>query len=299
MRLAIGILILACASRAVAIVPTSVTFDSLDRAASGAAVRITALLYEPTGGGATRGAVIALHGCGGLYRSGGKSAGQLLERHEQMAQLLAADGYTVLLPDSFTPRGVGSVCRELPGARPVNVKMRRADALGALAWLRTHPRVDLARIALLGWSFGGSTTLQAMNGADPEVRNFRAATAAAPYFAAAIAFYPACAASARMGDGYSVAAPLQLFIGGSDDWTPAAPCVALGDALRKRGEPFVVTVYPGAFHDFDAPGLKMRVMTDITSGVNKDRGVTVGADPVARADAYAKVKAFLKQRIGT
>ena len=40
------------------------------------------------------------------------------------------------------------------------------DAYGALAWLRTRPDVDGARIGLQGWSNGGSATLAAMAAAD-------------------------------------------------------------------------------------------------------------------------------------
>ena len=49
--------------------PERVTFDSLDRdPATGDPVRITALLFRPKGAGDARlPAVVALHGCGGMY----------------------------------------------------------------------------------------------------------------------------------------------------------------------------------------------------------------------------------------
>ena len=51
------------------IVPLRVTFDSLDRnPATGAPVRLTGLLFRPADGGdGRRPAVIAFHGCGGMY----------------------------------------------------------------------------------------------------------------------------------------------------------------------------------------------------------------------------------------
>jgi dienelactone hydrolase len=298
-RAALAWALLAIAPLVTARVPEAVSFPSLDvDAASGKPVAIAGLLFEPAAGGAPRGAVVALHGCGGLYSNARGHAGQLTERHQRMAELLVAEGYAVLLPDSFGPRGARSICRMKRGERTITVSARHRDALGALAWLRKRGGIDPARIALLGWSNGGSTTLLAMNARDPDVERFRGTEPPSPFFAAAVAFYPGCTSTARAADRFAPAAPMRVYIGEADDWTPAASCVALGAAMAARSEPFTVTVYPGAYHDFDTPGLGRKVLADVSNGVDPARGVTIAGDPVARADAYARMKAFLREHLG-
>ena len=61
----------------------------------------TALLFRPKGKGPFP-AVVALHGCGGLFNDDKEIKG----REEDWAERLAAVGYVVLLPDMFTARGV-------------------------------------------------------------------------------------------------------------------------------------------------------------------------------------------------
>jgi len=75
--------------------------------------------------------------------------------------------------------------------------------------------------------------------------------------------------------------------GEADDWTPAAPCQALA-----RRVAFTLHTYPGAYHDFDAPG-GVRVRQGMAFSQNADGSVHVGGDPAARADALARVPAFI------
>ena len=57
-----------------------------------------------------------------------------------------------------------------------------------------------------------------------------------------------------------------------------------------------LTLYPGAFHDFDNPAGKFRVRTEVPNGVNVGKGVTVGPDSKAREDAMARIDALLVKR---
>jgi dienelactone hydrolase len=134
------------------------------------------------------------------------------------------------------------------------------------------------------------------NARAPAVVAFRGARTA-PYFATAIAFYPGCGAYAHP-DAYDPAAPLSIFIGADDDWTPAAPCVALGAAAAARGLPLAVTVYPASWHDFDDPAGTRQVLADIPNGHRAGGGVTIAPNPDARADAYAAVRSLLRTAIG-
>jgi hypothetical protein len=151
-------------------------------------------------------------------------------------QWLLDDGYAVLLPDSFNPRGRREVCTIRNRDRTISVATRRLDALGALAYLASLPGIDSPRIALVGWSHGGSTTLAAINLRDPRVQAFRAAPGAPPFFRAAVAFYPGCTTARNAGRRWQPGAPTRIHIGELDDWTPAQGLrgTGRGDARAER-----------------------------------------------------------------
>lgn len=278
--------------------PERVRFDSLDRK-DGVPVRVEALLFVPAGavpaGG--RPAVIALHGCGGMYSASRSRPGKLSERHAVQAEALLAAGYAVLFPDSFGSRGAREVCTVPLTQRSIRPLQRRLDALAALAWLSGQADIDPARIALLGWSHGGSTALATVNAGDPQVTAFRAAREASPFFRTTIAFYPGCTASLRDAR-WQPATPLAILIGAADDWTPASACESLGARGKARTWPLEVVVYPDAHHGFDAPGEgAVRHRRDVPSGMRPGEGVHVGPQPAAREAANAKVAAILAEAL--
>ena len=212
-------------------------------------------------------AIVALHGCGGPYPS----------RDGEWARLLAAQGHTVLMPDSFGSRGLGSQC----GTRNRAVTasgLRRQDALAALRWLQQHPGTPPGGVVLLGWSDGGTTVLSTGR-ATPDLPP--------GLIRGLIAFYPGCRGPSE-ARGWEPAAPLLILMGEADDWTPAAPCHTLADRLSGKVE---LVTYAGAYHDFDAPNAKLRSRT----GLATPAGGTAhsGTDPAAREDALRRVPAFI------
>ena len=262
-------------------------------------VVIEALLFRPAGavpeGG--RPAVVALHGCGGLFSTAKARAGELTERHRSRAEAMLAAGFVVMFPDSLGPRGTREICTAKFGERVVTATGRRGDALAALRWLATQPGIARDRVALLGWSHGGTTALATINANDAMVRAFREQLDAPPFFRAAVAFYPGCTMAVR-DEGWRPALPVRVLIGGADDWTPPAPCEALGRRAGQRGWPLETIVYPGAFHGFDAPSGRVRLRTDVPNGAAPGKGVHVGQDPAARVDANRRVDAFLREQLG-
>lgn len=161
---------------------------------------------------------------------------------------LVAAGFAVFTVDSFSGRGAVSprpfppVIDDVPGSAT-----RLVDAYAALAVLAAHPRIDASRIALMGVSSGGRTTMLAA------MKRFSSRLAQSDArFAAYLALYPPCVVT-LVGDEQLEAAPLRIFIGGADDVTPAAACRTYVDRARAAGVDAAITVYPGAFHGFDAP----------------------------------------------
>jgi dienelactone hydrolase len=271
----------------------TVTFESLDADLTGGKpTTIEAAVFKPRGHGPFA-AVVLLHGCGGLYRWQGRRKGQMVQRNAEWAERLAKAGYVVLLPDSFTSRGVHESCTVKD--RPVDSSRERPrDAYAALLWLQRQHDVKADRVALMGWSNGGGTVLHTVAADSPG----RPAALPKGDFRAAVAFYPGCSdphtsTSARR---WRTAVSLMILQGEADDWTPEPPCRELVAAAAARGEPIEYHAYPGAYHDFDAPNAKVHTR----SGLARAPGgiAHVGTNPAARDDAFKRVPVFLHERLG-
>lgn len=280
--------------------PLAVTFDSVDRDAAGAPVVLNGMLLLPRQPVPPGGypAVIALHGCGGMFSTHAGHEAELAERLALRAAAYLRDGYAVLFADSFRARGTREICTVRHGERTVTAARRRLDALGALGYLASRSDIARDRVALVGWSHGGSAALQAVNNRDPVVSAFFDRPGAPPFFRAAVAFYPGCVTPLKAGDRYAPGAPTRIHIGLADDWTPASTCVALGNEMASRDEDVLVTTYADSYHAFDSPTGTLVHRTDVPNGVNPGRGVHVGPNPVARDAANASVRAFLRDRLG-
>ena len=266
------VVLAAVSSIAVPAFAETVTFPGDD-------VTLRAVLFRPAGDGPFP-AVVALHGCAGLF----ERSGSLSARHADWAERLAAAGFVVLLPDSFGSRGLAAQCRV--GEREVRPSRERPrDALAAKAYLQARPDVKAEAVSLLGWSNGGSTVLYAV---EPR----RAGKDGTPDFAVAVAFYPGCRVPLESGR-WRTRLPLLILIGAADDWTPAAPCQALAAAGAAAGDRVSITVYPGAYHDFDHPNLPVRVVKGLAFTGSGTGTAHTGTDPAARDDALKRVPAFL------
>ena len=104
-----------------------------------------------------------------------------------------------------------------------------------------------------------------------------------------IAFYPGCRAYVGRKK-WAPSAPLLILMGAADDWTPAEPCRALA---ARYPDMITLVTYPGAYHDFDVPGLPVRARSGLAFTAGQDGVAHSGTDPAAREDAIAQVLAFL------
>ncbi len=247
-------------------------------------------------GNAPSPAVALFHGCGGAY----DRHGNLDRRMREYGAWLHARGWSVLVVDSYTPRGETSICTQRNGHRRVTQVNRRRDALAAIDWLAQRPDVDPKRIGLIGWSNGGSTVLAATNLHHPDV----AAASLRPAFG--VAFYPGC--EAELARGYAPDADMLLLVGEADDWTPAAPCHRLsakaargstagGDAsfaatASANSKAVTIEGYAGAYHGFDSDQ-PLRLRKDVPNGAHPGHGVHVGGDPQALRRSREHLAEFL------
>jgi dienelactone hydrolase len=166
---------------------------------------------------------------------------------------------------------------------------RIGDVKAALAYLAERPDVDPKRINLLGWSNGGSTVIYAV-----QPRNAPRGAGRKVDFAAAVAFYPGCRLLDQRGD-WRTRVPLLVLAGDADDWTPAGTCISLVDRARRAGDAAEIVTYPGAYHNFDAPGLPVRVQRGLAFTGDGGDAAHSGTNEPARADALARVPAFFRR----
>lgn len=219
---------------------------------------LSAVLTLPAGTGPFP-AVILLHGCGGLSRS-----------QPSWVERLRGWGYAVLVLDSFSARGVKSVCA--PAAQPlVTARDRAADVLSAALYLRSLPEIDASRIAVLGQSHGGATaavvTQQQYEQLYPGLLK------------ASVDYYGSCGSPDLHGT-----VPLLALAGEADDWGHPAQSCRLLLSRMKPNQVVEVYTYPGVVHAFDNPNQINRVLVE---------GHPLEYNPPAAADSYDRVRAFL------
>ena len=247
----------------------------------GTPVTIEATLVRPAGPGPFP-AVVQLHGCAGLEAQSFRWARRLAER-----------GYVALVVDSFGPRGVKGDCRSGPDDPPITARFD--DAFGALRYLQSLPEVRGDRVAAIGWSQGGVYAMAVINGPSLERARRRGVTLPAVGFAAGIGVYPGGCFSLV---NEQVVRPLLVLIGEADDWTPAAKCREMVEAMRGRGADATIVTYPAAYHYFDVEGQRLEVQTQVE---NDNRaggfGATVSYQAEAAADASRRVEEFLARHL--
>jgi dienelactone hydrolase len=248
-------------------------------------------------------AVILMHGSDGLT-----------DHQYRTARSLRSLGLAVFVVDSFTGRGVDNTITD-QGA--VTVHSMLVDAYQALALLQTHPSIDPNRIALVGWSKGGTVADWASR-----VRYRTMLSPVGRTFAAHVAFYPWC------GEQHLpvqlTGAPLLYLTGERDDWTGTAACIDYVKRIREAGFHAKLVIYPHAEHAFDYPGPFRRYLGSAQSWAHcnyiwgethfrvahtgdllpwtefgryvdacTSRGAHVGSNAFARSDAAKELREFL------
>ena len=268
--------------------------------ATAPAAVISGELTLPRGATGRVPAVVLIHG------SSGVGTNMPVWRSE-----LTGIGVATFIVDSFTGRGVRETATDQ--SRVATAAMV-VDAYRALALLATHPAIDPERIAVMGFSKGGTVSAAASL-----LRFYPLWGPQALRFRAHLPFYPAC--SLQLFDEARVSAPIRIFHGTADDWTPIAPCREYVLRLRRAGVDAELIELPDALHGFDVPGLpgslylpsvqngsRCRIVerapgdfVDAETGrpaASSDpcvgRGATVGYHSGAQRAAIAGVKEFLR-----
>jgi dienelactone hydrolase len=268
---------------------------------AGTPTTIAGVLRIPKVGNGRVPAVVLVHGSGGMASN--------IDYWEQQ---LNAMGIATFAIDDFSGRGIMETRTNqtrLGSLAPI------VDAYRALQVLAARPWIDPNRIALMGFSRGGTIALYA------SLIRFQKAYLQGPAtFAAYIPFYPTCSFR-YIGDEALADKPIRIFDGLADDYVSPVACTAYVERLRKAGENVQITQYPGAYHMFDTPTFAQSVLlTDTQTRINcaateespgqvvnpqtkqpftwndacVGRGPHVGYNAAAAAAATAAVKEFLR-----
>ena len=228
--------------------------QAVDRQIPSAPGPLPAVLTLPPGRGPFP-IVIVLHDCGAAGHDGFGWPARL-----------TGWGYAVLEPDSLTPRHLALLCD--PGRAPDLTPARRLeDVAAALAWSRTRGDIDPRRVALLGHGHGGATAVLASNTshADNRIR-------------AVIDYDGAC-------EGARSARPVPLLVLAGERDGRGIPASTCADLARRSGEDGTIEV-----HTY--PSLGANLENWAAGGRARYRRV-LEYDPVAAADGYERVRAFL------
>ena len=191
-------------------------------------------LELPTGRAERTPAVVVVHGSGGVS-----------QREDRWAEELRRAGAATFVLDSFTGRGIGFTAEDQSQLSSLAMV---ADAYRALELLSTHPRIDPARIAVMGFSKGAVAALYSA-----VTRFHRLHGPPAARFAQHVAFYAPCY-YAFVDELAVTDRPIRLFHGTSDELAPIDRCRDYVERLRRAGADAQITEYTGAHHGFDRPG---------------------------------------------
>ncbi|MEQ1647488.1 MAG: dienelactone hydrolase family protein [Hyphomicrobiaceae bacterium] len=177
--------------------------------------------------------VILMHGSGGI------GANVPFWQRE-----LNAIGINTLTIDGMTGRGLQGVGTNQAILGRLNLIL---DIYRSLDVLAKHPRVDVNRIALMGFSRGGQAALYASL-----ARFHKQWNTSGIEIQAYIPFYPDCATTYQ-GDTDTVDKPIRIFHGTPDNYNPIATCKSYMARLKDAKRDIALTEYPNAPHGFDNP----------------------------------------------
>ena len=191
------------------------------------------------------------------------------------AEQLAALGYVAQAVDLY---GEGKVAKDgkeagaLAGALKAGDRAElRKRAAAALASLKSWERADPARLAAIGYCFGGTTVLElAMTGAD---------------LRGVVSFHGGLD-TPNGSDANKIRAAVLICHGADDPYNPKAAVDALQDALRKAGVDWQMVYYGGAVHSFTNP----------EAGNDKSKGAAYDAKADRRS--WDLMRAFLREVLG-
>ncbi len=227
-------------------------------------IELTGILFRPESKNSNAAVVILVSGDG------------LQKSHLAWGESLADGGYTALVVDSFGSRG-GTNYRD---TKSVDVF---SDARAAFSFLRGLPEVGAGKIAVMGFSLGGSRLFTIFDASRKRPSEAD--------FSAGIAFYPMCAPDKPL------TAPILILGGDSDPQMSLEGCRTAVAQAGRLGNKLTMKIYRGATHFFDNPDYKKDSGAHPKSGTLPLWFADNHYDEQAHGDALVRVREFLDQHL--
>jgi carboxymethylenebutenolidase len=158
----------------------------------------------------------------------------LNEDIREKADLLAESGYVVVAPDMFRGSSTGWVPRAIYQVVTTPVEQINADAGAVFDWLAAQPEVQADRIVILGFCFGGRTSMLF--------------SLQQPKLAGTVIFYGSPVTDAERLK--ALPGPVLGIFGGADASIPLDEVRAFEAGLQQAGVPHTIRIYDGQPHAF-------------------------------------------------
>jgi dienelactone hydrolase len=165
----------------------------------------------------------------------------LSQHAKNQAQRLAELGYIALACDIY---GEGKLFPDFPSVGPVfeNLKKEpakiRVRAKGGLDALVSRPEVDAARVAAIGYCFGGTMALELARGGNPIL--------------GVVGFHSGLATVAPQ-DARNIKGKILVCIGADDPVIPLEQRIDFENEMRNGGVDWQMDLYGGVVHSFTNP----------------------------------------------
>lgn len=193
--------------------------------------KIPVLIVMPDDGRESVPAMILLHGSGGMN----------LDHKMIYAREFAKMGIATIIIDSFSARGIKNTVTDQYAISAVEMAK---DAIGVLHAVAESPKINARKIGLMGFSKGGTATIQAAYTFMNKPGNAQ--------FALYIAMYPSCN-NFRLNPK-TTEKPIKLILAKDDKYTNPNTCLELENSLKTGGADIESAVVPDAKHGWDVPG---------------------------------------------
>ena len=188
------------------------------------------------------------------------------------ARMLAELGYTALAVDMYgdgkevtTPEEAGKLSSEVMQ----NLDVAQARFMAAMDFLRKQTTVDPARIAAIGYCFGGGVVLNmARQGEDLK---------------GVVSFHGSLKAVKPAQPG-GIKAKILVLTGGDDGFVPTEQVEAFKREMEATGADFRIISYPGAKHSFTNPD---------ADALGKKFNLPIAYHPEADKKSWDEMKVFL------
>lgn len=189
---------------------------------------------------------------------------------KKRAEMLAAQGYVAFAADIYGKgiRPVPPEAGKLSGKYKADRPLLRARVRAGLDELLRAPGVDPAKVAAIGYCFGGTTVLElARSGAD----------------VAGVVTFHGGLDTPTPGDAQKIRAKVLVLHGAEDPYVPEAQVKAFEDEMRAGKVDWQLVKYAGAVHSFTIPD----------AGSDPSKGAAY--DERADRRSWAHMKAFFDE----